>query len=298
MSLDVKRLEKVRDLADGVVQARCPACAESGGDRKGEHLRVYPDGRFGCCVHPKDREHRRRIHALAGDKAPRVIKVRVAAAKTGGGVVGGILGRLGRVFGSPTEAGGAPGDSPGRLGRGNASPTEADSTIGGSDASDGVTQVQPRAVGESRTARTGVSESNQGAVEAADNSRTLRTPLNPNGYEELFFGDEKEEYYTYKEFAPPVRSVREPEAKPEAEPESAGGVRGVREGVVAVEPAKTAEAGVRMPFFDTDGTLRIPFSSPERYHWWKPPHDQRLRVKEIVAELRARQKEVENGAEF
>ena len=100
MSLDVKRLEKVRDLADGVVQAQCPACAESGGDRKGEHLRVYPDGRFGCCVHPKDREHRRRIHALAGDRAPRVIKVRVAGAKTGGGVVGGILGRLGRGLGS------------------------------------------------------------------------------------------------------------------------------------------------------------------------------------------------------
>ena len=123
-------------------------------------------------------------------------------------------------------------------------------------------------------------------MEAADNSRTLRTPLNPNGYEELFFGDEKEEYYTYKEFAPPVRSVREVEARPE----SAEGVRSVREEAAAVEPPKTAEAGVRMPFFDTDGTLRIPFNSPERYHWWKPPHDQRLRVKEIMAEVRERMK--------
>ena len=61
MSLDTAKLEKVRELAGGIVQARCPACAEGGGDRKGEHLRVYPDGRFGCCVHPKDGQHRKRI---------------------------------------------------------------------------------------------------------------------------------------------------------------------------------------------------------------------------------------------
>jgi len=65
-----------------------------------------------------------------------------------------------------------------------------------------------------------------------------------------------------------------------------------------VEPPKAAEGGARLPFFTADGTLRIPFDSPERYHWWKPPHDQRLRVKEIIAELRARQEEVENGAAF
>src|SRR5512146_1697517 len=66
MSLDVAKLEKVRELTGGVVQARCPACAEGGGDRKGEHLRIYPDGRYGCCVHPKDGEHRKRVFALAG----------------------------------------------------------------------------------------------------------------------------------------------------------------------------------------------------------------------------------------
>jgi hypothetical protein len=38
MSLDVKKLEKVRELANGVTQARCPACAEDGGDKKGQHL--------------------------------------------------------------------------------------------------------------------------------------------------------------------------------------------------------------------------------------------------------------------
>ena len=68
MSLDVAKLEKVRELAGGIVQARCPACAEGGNDRTGEHLRIYPDGQFGCCVHPKDGEHRKRIWALAGRK--------------------------------------------------------------------------------------------------------------------------------------------------------------------------------------------------------------------------------------
>ena len=82
MSLDVRRLEKARELAGGIVQARCPACAEGGGDRAGQHLRVYPDGRFGCCVHPKDREHRKRIFALAGDKATRSFTVKIACDKS------------------------------------------------------------------------------------------------------------------------------------------------------------------------------------------------------------------------
>src|SRR5512136_1443079 len=77
MSLDVQKLEKVRELANGVTQARCPACAEGGGDRKGEHLRIYPDGRYGCCVHPKDREHRKRIFALAGVRKPGTLTLRL-----------------------------------------------------------------------------------------------------------------------------------------------------------------------------------------------------------------------------
>lgn len=77
MSLDVAKLEKVRELAGGLVQARCPACAEGGHDRSGEHLRIYPDGRFGCCVHPKDGEHRKRIWALAGVRQPGTISLRL-----------------------------------------------------------------------------------------------------------------------------------------------------------------------------------------------------------------------------
>jgi len=77
MSLDVAKLEKVRELAGGIVQARCPACAEGGHDRTGEHLRIYPDGKFGCCVHPKDGEHRKRIWALAGVRKPGIFSLRL-----------------------------------------------------------------------------------------------------------------------------------------------------------------------------------------------------------------------------
>jgi hypothetical protein len=77
MSLDVAKLEKVRELAGGMVQARCPACAEGGADKTGEHLRIYPDGRFGCCVHPKDGEHRKRIFALVGVRKPGIFSLRL-----------------------------------------------------------------------------------------------------------------------------------------------------------------------------------------------------------------------------
>ena len=71
MSLDVSKLENIYELAGNILQARCPACAEGGNDRSGDHLRIYPDGRFGCCVHPKDGDHRKRIWALAGSKLHR-----------------------------------------------------------------------------------------------------------------------------------------------------------------------------------------------------------------------------------
>ena len=77
MSLDVNKLEKVRELAGGLVQARCPACAEGGHDRTGEHLRIYPDGRFGCCVHAKDGAHRKRIFALAGVRKAGTFTLRI-----------------------------------------------------------------------------------------------------------------------------------------------------------------------------------------------------------------------------
>lgn len=68
MGLQIDLLEKARTTGGGRIQARCPACAEGGGDTSGEHLIIYPDGRFGCCVNPDDKQHRKRIFALVGRK--------------------------------------------------------------------------------------------------------------------------------------------------------------------------------------------------------------------------------------
>ncbi|MDF1657894.1 MAG: hypothetical protein P1U58_09795 [Verrucomicrobiales bacterium] len=66
MRIKVELLEKKVESPDGSIRARCPACAAEGGDSKGEHLMVFANGKFGCAVHPGDREHRKRIFALVG----------------------------------------------------------------------------------------------------------------------------------------------------------------------------------------------------------------------------------------
>ncbi len=70
MSQDVRRRVVSRRLGDGTLVARCPACAARGQDGKGEHLVVYPDGRFGCVVHPGDAGwlHRKVIWEAAGER--------------------------------------------------------------------------------------------------------------------------------------------------------------------------------------------------------------------------------------
>lgn len=65
-SINISKLERVHRQPSGKVIARCPACAEVEGDRTGNHLVVFPDGKFGCVAHAGDSEHRRRIFALAG----------------------------------------------------------------------------------------------------------------------------------------------------------------------------------------------------------------------------------------
>jgi hypothetical protein len=63
--IDITRLEKVRVVGHKTI-ARCPACAENGGDRRGDHLAIMQTGKFACAAMPGDKEHRRRIFALAG----------------------------------------------------------------------------------------------------------------------------------------------------------------------------------------------------------------------------------------
>jgi len=68
MPLDLARLQKVKPTSDGGAIARCPACAQADGDSHGQHLRVFPDGAFACAAHPGDRDHRRLVWQLAGDR--------------------------------------------------------------------------------------------------------------------------------------------------------------------------------------------------------------------------------------
>jgi hypothetical protein len=179
MSLELNRLERVRELGGGIVQARCPACAEDGHDRAGEHLRVYPDGRFGCCVHPKDAAHRKRIFALAGntERKPFSVKVQKASIKL---ACSSVKAALQTSFG----------------------------TLG-----------------------------------------TVST--NPCAY-----AREKDSIEKLKDFDTCVPAVPMDEHDFDCE-----------EPVPAVPT--TEQPKQRMPHLLADGTLVIPFDSPERYHWWK-----------------------------
>lgn len=73
MGLDLDRLEKPR-VRGGKLIARCPACAEAGADKAGEHLFVADEGRgpFGCIAFAGvgGGEHRRRINELVGEAGP------------------------------------------------------------------------------------------------------------------------------------------------------------------------------------------------------------------------------------
>jgi hypothetical protein len=113
MSLDISKLQKVR-IRGQKTTARCPACAESGGDSKGEHLIINSQGQFGCVVYAGNgtdaKEHRRRIFALCGDRELKPIVIHRAEERVDSGHLGrpfqrhpaplktGLLGRLGRAF--------------------------------------------------------------------------------------------------------------------------------------------------------------------------------------------------------
>ncbi len=69
MGLDLTKLQKLRHQGSKII-ARCPACAENGCDRKGEHLIINDEGRFSCVLFPGQagQQHRRRIFELVGVK--------------------------------------------------------------------------------------------------------------------------------------------------------------------------------------------------------------------------------------
>ena len=108
MSLNIEKLENIKKKGSHII-ARCPACAEEGSDKKGEHLSIDDQGRFACVVYPGDSgiDHRKLIFALVGIKdgsgksysRPLNKAIRVKKAKRNRGFVikSNILGRLGHV---------------------------------------------------------------------------------------------------------------------------------------------------------------------------------------------------------
>jgi len=71
MGLDLTKLKNVKRRGSNII-ARCPACAESECDRKGEHLFINDKGQFGCVLYPgtTGRTHRQRIFESVGVKEP------------------------------------------------------------------------------------------------------------------------------------------------------------------------------------------------------------------------------------
>jgi len=67
MGINIEQLENRVKLPNGDTRARCPACASKGNDKKGEHLMVFADGKFGCAAYQGDSEHRKEIFRLVGD---------------------------------------------------------------------------------------------------------------------------------------------------------------------------------------------------------------------------------------
>jgi len=69
MGLDLLKLERVKRQGARII-ARCPACAEAGGDSKGEHLFINDRGQFGCVLYVGvyGKTHRQRIFELVGIK--------------------------------------------------------------------------------------------------------------------------------------------------------------------------------------------------------------------------------------
>lgn len=65
MSLDLNRIENLKRIDDEKSVGRCPACAEKGRDRKGNHLFLHESGAFRCVV-DNSKEHKQDINRLAG----------------------------------------------------------------------------------------------------------------------------------------------------------------------------------------------------------------------------------------
>lgn len=99
MGLDLSKLEMVRPHGVNIL-ARCPVCAADGKDGKGEHLCIFPDGRFACVVYPsgEGKIHRKRIFELVGlDERRTGFRVNQIRQLIRQPIIKNVLGHLGRL---------------------------------------------------------------------------------------------------------------------------------------------------------------------------------------------------------
>ena len=104
MSIDTSKLDNTNPRGNKTI-SRCPACAEMGQDKKGNHLLISEDGKFACVAFPgaSGREHRKRIFRLVGIRnAPKstitVKQVSQASHDAPSIIMKDVLGRLGHLF--------------------------------------------------------------------------------------------------------------------------------------------------------------------------------------------------------
>lgn len=104
MSLNILKLENCNKKS-GKAVARCPACAEMGQDRQGNHLILYDNGRFGCVKYQGNEgiEHRKRIFQLVGESKEIKIIIDVKnpsqlSQKNGEVLMKNTMGPLGHLF--------------------------------------------------------------------------------------------------------------------------------------------------------------------------------------------------------
>ena len=122
MSIDLSLLENVRTSGNKTI-ARCPACAEMGQDKKGNHLVISEDDKFACVMFQgvSGHEHRKCIFRLVGIKESPKNTISVkhtsqASQNTSKVVMDDVLGRIGRIFLSyPKKQEESRGDKIGRL---------------------------------------------------------------------------------------------------------------------------------------------------------------------------------------
>lgn len=74
MKIDIAKLKNAKRKQDGSIVAQCPACAAAGGDSTGNHLIVYPDGKFGCVVNQVNMKHNKEIWKLVGGGEDQPVK--------------------------------------------------------------------------------------------------------------------------------------------------------------------------------------------------------------------------------